>query len=371
MCGARARSGPDRCPGALALHEAGDGLLARVRVPGGRLGAAQLHALASAAELGNGLVDLTARANVQVRGLEADAASTLAALLGQGGLLPSPDHDKARNVLASPVGGRHPRAQAPTDDVVDAVDRAVCAAPELAGLPGRFLMAVDDGSGLALAHHVPDVALVARDAETFAMALAGRVAGTPVARRDAAATVASVARRFLDVRAGGAWRIAELDGGAEAVVRDLGITLGEPVHALEGGLTPGRLVQRDGRHAVTALVPLGRLDAAMLRALADIAVEVRIAADRTITVVDLESGAATRAEQRLAALGLVPSSSSGWTGLTACAGTGRCPRAGLDVRAIATDRAARRTAGAAAEHWVACPRRCGARAGQRVLGAVA
>jgi precorrin-3B synthase len=47
------------------MHEAADGWLARVRVPGGRLSSDALLALAAVSEeLGNGLVDLTARANV-------------------------------------------------------------------------------------------------------------------------------------------------------------------------------------------------------------------------------------------------------------------------------------------------------------------
>jgi hypothetical protein len=57
---------------------------------------------------------------------------------------------------------------------------------------------------------------------------------------------------------------------------------------------------------------------------------------------------------------------SGWVAVTACAGLGRCPKARLDVRAAAAARARARGPGAPAEHWAACERRCGARAGQPI-----
>ncbi len=156
-----ARQGPDRCPGALTLHQAQDGSLARIRVPGGRLSARQLLALADAATLGNGLVDLTSRGNLQLRGLPAQAGEKLSQCLMAAGFLPSVDHDRARNMIASPVSGRHPEAQTDTDPVLAALDHGLCASPELTALPGRFLFALDDGSGLAL---VPaaDVTLLAR-----------------------------------------------------------------------------------------------------------------------------------------------------------------------------------------------------------------
>src|SRR5438093_757526 len=160
VCTPRQRTPADRCPGALELHDAQDGALARIRTPGGRIAADGLRALVRAVELGNGLADLTSRANVQVRGLAREDAGRLAALLADAGMLPSPAHDRARNVLASPVGGRHPEAVAPTDALVAELDRRLCAEPALAALPGRFLFAVDDGSALAL-DHVADVALVA------------------------------------------------------------------------------------------------------------------------------------------------------------------------------------------------------------------
>ena len=74
----------------LTLHNAADGRLARVRVPGGRLTPAALLILAAAAEeLGNGLLDITARANLAVRGLRdgEDVGDELAARLRAADLL--------------------------------------------------------------------------------------------------------------------------------------------------------------------------------------------------------------------------------------------------------------------------------------------
>ena len=148
----RRRAAADRCPGALRLAEAADGYLARVRLPGGLVTGEQLRALAGlAVELGDGRIELTSRGNVQLRALAADAAAPLTAALSDAGLLPSLDHDRVRNVLASPLagldgldglgGGRDLTA------IVAALDAELCARPRLAELSGRFLFALDDGRG--------------------------------------------------------------------------------------------------------------------------------------------------------------------------------------------------------------------------------
>jgi sulfite reductase beta subunit-like hemoprotein len=352
VCTPAPRLETDRCPGSLALHEAQDGWLARVRIPGGRVDGPQLSALARAAALGSGLVEVTSRANLQLRGLPSDGGERLASILVEAGLLPSVAHDRVRNIIASPVAGRHPSSRADTDPVVAAVDRLLCADQSLAALSGRFLFAVDDGSGMAL-DHLADVTLIARDERSYAVAIGGKPASSIVPASEAAEVAVAAAAEFLAERTRRhvlAWRIADLEGG--------GGRLEQPARR---GLTPGRIEQRDGRAAITALAPLGRLDGSDLAALAELAPEVRFGTRRTVTVTDIDPGVSVDVDRALTALGLVLEPRSGWVGLTACAGLGRCANARLDVRAAAAARAQNRRADAPTEHWAACERRCGER----------
>ena len=64
------RTASDRCPGVFTPHPSTDGALARVRLLGGSITPEQLAVLAHvAAQYGDGFVDLTGRANVQIRGI--------------------------------------------------------------------------------------------------------------------------------------------------------------------------------------------------------------------------------------------------------------------------------------------------------------
>jgi precorrin-3B synthase len=346
----------------LALHDAADGRLARVRVPGGRLSGAALLTLAAAAEeLGNGLLDVTARANLQLRGLRAgdEVGADLATRLHAAGLLPSVAHDRARNVLASPLAGRAPGALDEVDDVVALLDAGICASGALRDLPGRFCFLADDGTG-AGREIGPDVIVVARGGGRFGVALDGRELDFEDDGSAAVAVAVRAAEALVDY-SGDAWRLSETPGGARTIAAALGLGL-EPVARAVRTRTfgPGAVSQRDGRVALTALAPLGQLWPGLLRELARLSPGgVRLSARRTLTLVDLDGGQVAPMREALAAVGLVLDAASGWVGLTACAGTGACPRARLDVRAAACARALTRAARDPAEHWAACDRRCG------------
>lgn len=292
------RTRRDRCPGVLALHEAADGWLARVRVPGGRLSALQLRAIAAAAEeLGSGLIDVTARANLQLRGLGEESGTVLARRLSVAGLLPSPAHDRARNLLASPLAGRSRGALDAVDAVVDLLDARLCATPSLSELPGRFCFLVDDGSGAGWDAR-PDVAVAACGGGRFAILLDEQPADFEGDASAAVALAVQVALAFLEVRGDDyAWRLPEVPDGARAVADRLGIGLGDRHRPRSPYVpAPGLEPQRDGRLALTVLPPLGRLSPALLRELARLCdcagTDARLSTSRTVTLVDLEADAA-------------------------------------------------------------------------------
>ncbi|MGO9903353.1 MAG: cobalamin biosynthesis protein CobG [Solirubrobacteraceae bacterium] len=343
----------DRCPGVMRLHEAADGMLARVRLPGGRVDARGLDGLADAAKLGNGLIELTSRAAVQIRGLALESADPCAKILSAAGLLPSVAHDRVRNILASPVAGRHPDALAQTDDLVAQLDRGLCEDESLAGLSGRFLFAVDDGTHL-FGDHLADVTLVAAGEDAFRLELGGGAPTLRIALRAAAASVALQAAREL--LQGGAFGLASRQAD-EPAERDRAPATPRPRLAL------GALRQTDGRIALTVMPRLARLEPATVRALAGLlraeGTDLRISTRRTLTLVDVDPVAAADRLGELRALGLIADPDSGWVGLTACAGEGACVRARFDVRAAAARRAAQRGPGSPAEHWAGCERNCG------------
>ncbi len=194
---------------------ADDGGLVRLRLPGGRVPTAALRALvAFAEEYGDARVRVTGRANLQVRALplrDGVLPDEVVAAIAATGLWPSPDHDLARNVLASPQTGRA-GGRADLRPVVAELDEAICTDPALAALPGRFLFTLDDGRGDLHDRH-RDLGLVALDATTAQLRI-GDGWGPMVTLDDAADLLASLARAFLGVRGTGpdaAWHVDELD----------------------------------------------------------------------------------------------------------------------------------------------------------------
>lgn len=348
----------DACPGALQVHQAADGALVRVRLPGGMITAAQLSALATVSTtFGAGTLELTVRGNLQLRAITDVPAAAQA--IADAGLLPSATHERIRNIVASPLTGRA-GGRADVRPWVSALDAALCADPALMELGGRFWFSIDDGradvSGLGA-----DVGVHVGE-QGCALLLMGRDTGLRMAVDDVVPTLTGVARRFVETR-GKAWRINELDDIANLVPgADLATPTFEPVTRPPIGWIVQDLPGQEGRVALGAAVPLGVLPARVAQYLAAIEAPMVMTPWRSVLVCDLDDGVADVALRVLAPLGLVFDENSPWLDVSACTGSPGCAHSAADVRAdaantVETDRAT----GLASRHrhFVGCERACG------------
>ena len=148
------------CPGALQPMRTGDGLLVRLRISGGILSVGVANEIALLSRLyGNGLIDLSSRANLQLRGVSERTLPHLLARLAELDLL---DHDSkaeaVRNVIASPLAGlADTRGRIDIRPLTKALEHALAEAEDLYRLPGKFGFLIDDGSGLSLRDVAADI----------------------------------------------------------------------------------------------------------------------------------------------------------------------------------------------------------------------
>lgn len=162
------------CPGALRPMESGDGLIVRLKLTGGivPLGLATQIA-AWSHRFGNGEIDLTARANLQLRGITDESLPGLRQAIADAGLLDeNPDGEAIRNVIASPLAGLDPDAVFDIRPMVAELEARLTGDPKLYGLPAKFCFAVDDGGRLGLGTVRADIrfeALLIEGEERFAI----------------------------------------------------------------------------------------------------------------------------------------------------------------------------------------------------------
>lgn len=133
------------CPGAWQPMASGDGLVVRVRPPLGRLTVAQARRLARLALVhGTGVLELSSRANVQLRGIAPGRhAAVLRALAAVGLLDADAGRERRRNLVIDPLC----RPQEAVHALGQALQQALDAADDLAGLPAKFGWSVEGAPG--------------------------------------------------------------------------------------------------------------------------------------------------------------------------------------------------------------------------------
>ena len=330
------------CPGALRPMKTGDGLLVRLRITAGIVSPDLAAALADCAELyGNGVLDLTSRANLQLRGVGEATLLPLQDRLAALGLLDDdPEGESVRNVMVSPLAGIDPGCAAATLAIARGLEARLTSDVALHALPAKFGFLVDGGGALPLDGVAADVALRARR-DGFDVEVGGRVAAT-VSASEAVEAALDCARTTL---AGG----------------------GDP--ALPPIAPPLRLAGYDARaRFLAAAIPFGRLDASQLRILAflakDLGAGLRLTPWRAILLAPLATADAPGVAEAIAAAGLVVDAADPRLAVAACSGKPACLSGEADVRrdaALFALALAPLLGAGASLHVSGCPKGCARR----------
>lgn len=229
------------CPGALRPMLSGDGLVVRVRLHGGRLPAdvaARLAALAL--EYGNGLIDLSARGNLQLRGVTDVGHGPLVAALAEMGLIDaSAEAEAMRNVLVTPFWEAGDGAQEIAAELVARLG-------EFPLLPGKFGYAVDTGAVPVLRAASADIR-IERSGDDLVVRAEGMAAGAAVTAATAVDAVIGLAQWFAEAGgiSGGRGRMAALVGRGVLPPAPFGavaMAMAEPFVPMPGRVAAGWLV---------------------------------------------------------------------------------------------------------------------------------
>ncbi len=339
------------CPGLSAPMQTGDGLLVRL-LPIGTIPLAAFAGLCAAAlKFGNGIVEITARGSIQVRGLDAASAPRFAGAVD------------ALDIAAQDGIPIHtnPLAGLDADEILDAGKlaaelRSALARSNLsARLSPKVSVTIDGGGALSLDELPADVRLRAQPVDgdvVLGVSLAGDAAGATDLGFVSPADAVESAKRLLEV-------IAQYGGG----VRARNILAGEGVASFQQAFTPwakdvdgrckpghdmagsGREIfgahrLHDGSFAYGLGVAFGHADAISLKNLTEVvaaagAVGMRPAPGRTLIVIGLPGESLPGFVGVAERLGFIVRGDDPRRFVIACAGAPDCASAHIATRAIA------------------------------------
>src|SRR5438270_1046776 len=140
-----------------------DSFMLRLRLPGGILSACQAKGLADIAErFGGGNVDITTRANLQIREIGAAHPLDVLTALDELGLTSrGAGADNIRNLTGSPLAGIDPQELIDTIPLTRALYHHILNHRELYGLPRKFNIAFDGGGRVGVLEETNDIGFAA------------------------------------------------------------------------------------------------------------------------------------------------------------------------------------------------------------------
>jgi precorrin-3B synthase len=342
------------CPTLLSPMQSGDGWLARVKPSAGRLSAEAARLIADAARRhGNGHIDLTSRANFQIRGLSSRSAEAFAeTVIGAGLANTNPSLEAIRNVMASPLGPDDASAAFDAHAVARDIESMLAEEPVLWALPSKFGILVDGGGALPLHDITADI--MVRVGETgLAVHLDGGTLAAFCAPSSLAETVKAFALAFL--------RLSAQRSEKPRRMRALVMAVGEEAIFAEAGLTAVRASARltpetkspiglislgnQAQRAFGVGLPFGRIDTDALTRLADLSErysdsDLRTTPWRALLLTGISTSDAATLAVEVKSIGLIADPADPRLNIFACVGAPSCMSASVSTRGDAARLAA-------------------------------
>ncbi len=353
--------------GLFYVAPAQDSFMCRMRMPGGILSAAQFRGVADMADdLAGGFVDITTRANLQIREIPARHAPEVLNRLAELGLTSrGAGADNVRNVTGSPTAGIDPQELIDTRPVARQIHHHILNHRELFGLPRKFNIAFDGGGRVPVLEDTNDIAFSAvqvGDEVLYALALGGitghsdfaRGTGIVVPPEDTTPVCDAILRVFIahgDRTSRKTSRLKYLldRWGHEKFVAEVETQLGRTLRRAESLARPpqekhGHIgvheQKQPGLHYVGVTAAVGRLTSEQVRGLARVAERVgsgiiRLTVWQNLLISDIATADVPAALEAIAALGLAWEASHIRGGLVACTGNAGCKFAASDTKSHA------------------------------------
>jgi precorrin-3B synthase len=287
----------------------------------------QIAALAG--QFGNGQVEITARGNLQVRGLETPQVSRFAAAVES--VIPI---ESGTPIEISPLAGLDPNEIGDARDVAEGIRAALAGSAVADRLGPKVTVVVDGGDAWDRRRLAADIRLTAVGGDTWRLEIGGRAIGL-LSERDAAeavlvglAMIAEVDGRGRDVDPAAARQRLQGVLRADAAPDERATAL-DPIVRLT-----------DGRSAGAVWLPFGAVRAGVLAEMAEAAarlgvLEFRLAPHHGLLAICASGAVATDYHGVAAGLGLVVSANDPRRAISACIGSDGCASGTIAARRVA------------------------------------
>jgi ferredoxin-nitrite reductase len=383
---ARSNAAPDpedlfrfKWSGLFYLTPVKEGYMARLRIPGGFLKTFQLREIANVArDLTTGYVQITTRANFQIRLIEPkNAPEVLRRIQGVGLHTRGAGADNVRNITANPTAGIDPMELIDVTPHVHELAQFILAHREFYDLPRKFNIAIDGGGLIGTVEDTNDIG--ARAVEVleasegvepgiyFRLALGGatghkafaRDLGVLVKPGELVEIIIALVRVFIDRGCRENRKRARLKHLLETMPLADYLAAAEKLlgralirHTASGDLGDQRLPphshvgaypqKQKGLNYIGVTIPVGQITPQQMLRIADLADhygsgEIRLTVWQNLVIPGIGDGYVETVKKRLDRMGLGWRQSNLASGFVACTGNRYCKFAATDTKGHAIE----------------------------------